>query len=52
MNGHPGFSAKYETERKGNKEDIVFITLARSHVTFEAARKAGWRRLASTKSVF
>jgi hypothetical protein len=29
------------TERKGNKEDIAFITLARSHVTFKATRKAG-----------
>ncbi len=52
----------YETERKDNKEDIAFITLARSLVTFEnfskemkkieATRKAGWRRLVSPKSAF
>jgi hypothetical protein len=41
LNSNPGFSAKYETERKGNKEDIAFTKLARSHVTFEATRKAG-----------
>ena len=36
---HTGFAAQYENERKGNKEDIAFITLARSHVTFENSAK-------------
>jgi hypothetical protein len=50
---------KYETEEKGNKEDVAFITLARSQVTFEnivkemkslkSSEETRWRRLASPK---
>jgi hypothetical protein len=32
---HLKVAVKYEPERKGNKEDVAFITLARSQVTFE-----------------
>jgi hypothetical protein len=30
---------KYETEEKDNKEDVAFITLARSQVVFENIAK-------------
>jgi hypothetical protein len=39
MISHPRFAAKCETGRKGNKENIAFITLSISHVTFESFAK-------------
>jgi hypothetical protein len=39
MNSRPGSGAYYENGRKGNKEDIAFITLARGHVTFDKLTK-------------
>ncbi len=39
MISHPGIAAWYENEVKGNKEDIAYITQARSHVTFKNSAK-------------
>jgi hypothetical protein len=39
MNSHPVSAAYYENGRKGNKEDIAFITLAGSHGTSENLAK-------------
>jgi hypothetical protein len=36
---HLRVAAKYETGRKCNKEDVAFITVARSQVTFEKEMK-------------
>jgi hypothetical protein len=59
---HPGLAAYCETKEKGNKEDIAFITLARSTCTFgkfckrktnlKSLGETRWRRLAFPNSLF
>jgi hypothetical protein len=51
---HHGIAAWYETEEKGKMEDVAFITLARSQVTFDniamslkSSEETRWRHLAS-----
>ena len=39
MTRHPGSAAYYENGKKGNKEGIAFITLARGHVASENLAK-------------
>jgi hypothetical protein len=39
QSGHAGMAAKYEKDRKGNKEDVALKTLARSQVSFYQIKK-------------